>query len=45
MAGQLMTSLKKDWIENNPNDTELRFTEEEILCVEIAALCHDIGML
>ena len=24
---------------------ELRITDKEALCVEIAALCHDLGMI
>ena len=36
LAGRLIRSLKN-------NQPELNITDKEILCIEIAALCHDLG--
>jgi hypothetical protein len=38
LAGQLARTLK----ERQP---ELDITNKDILCVEIAGLCHDLGMM
>ena len=37
IAGKMMETLR----EKQP---ELGITEEEVLCVQIAGLCHDLGM-
>ena len=39
LAGKMMETLR----EKQP-ELELDITDEEVLCVQIAGLCHDLGM-
>lgn len=47
IAGEFITALKmkheKD--KDQDKDPNLKITEEEVLAVKIAALCHDLGVV
>ena len=43
IAGQLVDALNKH-IPESETGLKKWFTDEEKMCVQIAALCHDIGM-
>lgn len=50
MAGEFAYSLKRKIEEDTKNVPEeekhlWRFTEEEVLCTQIAGLCHDLGTM
>lgn len=49
LAGEFAYSLKRKIEEDMKNVPEeekhlWRFTEEEVLCIQIAGLCHDLGI-
>ncbi|XP_067329999.1 deoxynucleoside triphosphate triphosphohydrolase SAMHD1-like isoform X2 [Channa argus] len=46
LAGQLLKALSKEYNENlkgKKNEEILKITATDILCVQIAGLCHDLG--
>lgn len=43
LAGEFARHLQRQAKDDFPSQSETLFTDEEVVCAQIAGLCHDLG--